>query len=301
MKSIFRLSQITITHISFVPFQHERLCATDNLDFLRDRKEIYFTAIKKYLLTLFVISMLLLGGCSSGGDDNDDPANSTINISGTMPNTLIDLVNVDQTNILVEVIVNGGAPRTCGNLLVDTTNGTYSCSITLPAGTQTLNLVYSVIDGTYGTVQVAETDSIVVNVLEEQPAVADFIPASINYDDDDTDGITNLDELNEGSDPGVTSYYVGGNVAGMVGSNAVLQINAGNNLTIASDGNFNFIPAVADGTSYTITVLTQPSSPSQTCTVNNATGSVSGADITNVEIICPCVIGYSLIGDCTLQ
>jgi len=296
---LFRLSQINITHISLAPIQHEHLYATDNLGYIRYRKEINFSTIKKYLLSLFTIFVLLLGGCSSDGDD--DPADSKINISGTMSNALIDLLNLDQTNILVEVIVNGGTPRACGNLSVNTTSGTYTCSIALPAGSQTLTLVYSVIDGTYGIVQVAETGSLVVNVLEEQPANADFTTATITYDDDDTDSISNLVELNEGSDPEATSYYVGGNVTGMVGTNAVLQMNAGNNLTIAGDGSFNFVPAVADSTGYTVTVLTQPGSPSQTCTVNNGTGTVSGANVTNIQIICPCVIGFSLIGSCTLE
>lgn len=259
-------------------------------------KGFIFLDMKLYLTTLLSVFMLVLGGCSS--DESGPEEVSTF--SAPLPKEF-KVLNLDETNLVVQVIVDGGTPRDCTGLTVDTINGTYSCQISLPAGSHALTLVYSVIDGTYGTVELADTSSVNVDVVAGSTTVADFSTATVTYTDDDSDGITNLDELDEGSDPTATSYYIGGTVSGMVGTGAVLQSDVGDDLPITADGSFNFIPAVADNTSYTVTVLTQPTSPSQTCTVNFGTGTVATANVTNIQVICPCVIGFSEIGNCTLE
>ena len=80
-------------------------------------------------------------------------------------------------------------------------------------------------------------------------------------------------------------YNVGGSVTGLVGSGLVLQTNGTNNVSVSSSGNYVF-STLASGTNYTVTVMTQPSSPAQTCTVANDTGKVTTADVTNVAITC---------------
>lgn len=82
------------------------------------------------------------------------------------------------------------------------------------------------------------------------------------------------------------TYTVGGSVSGLVGSGLVLQNNAGDNLSIAANGSFTFATALADLSSYSVSVLTQPSTPSQSCTVSNGSGTLSGANVTNVSITC---------------
>ncbi|HKQ25233.1 MAG TPA: hypothetical protein VJT81_12395, partial [Burkholderiales bacterium] len=69
-------------------------------------------------------------------------------------------------------------------------------------------------------------------------------------------------------------------------SGLVLQNNGGNNLAAAANGAFTFTAPVASGSPYAVTVLTQPSNPRQTCTITNASGSVFGANITHVGILC---------------
>ena len=82
------------------------------------------------------------------------------------------------------------------------------------------------------------------------------------------------------------TYAVGGTVAGLVGSGLVLQNNLGDNLSVTANGGFTFATPVASGAAYSVTVLTQPSSPSQTCAVSAASGSVGAAAITNVAVTC---------------
>ena len=52
-------------------------------------------------------------------------------------------------------------------------------------------------------------------------------------------------------------YTVGGSVTGLTGS-VMLQDNGGDDLTISADGPFTFATTVADGSTYKVTVFTQP-------------------------------------------
>src|SRR5450755_586240 len=75
------------------------------------------------------------------------------------------------------------------------------------------------------------------------------------------------------------SYSVGVAVSGVSGSGLVLQINSGSDLNIGSNGNFVFLTGGASGANYAVTVLSQPSSPTQTCTVANRSGTIRDADV----------------------
>lgn len=79
------------------------------------------------------------------------------------------------------------------------------------------------------------------------------------------------------------TYTLGGTVSGLVGS-LVLQNNGGNDLIISTDGAFTFAASLPDTTAYVVSVLTQPAS--QTCTVTNGSGTISGAAVTNVGVGC---------------
>ncbi|WP_376692420.1 choice-of-anchor Q domain-containing protein [Wenzhouxiangella sp. EGI_FJ10409] len=84
----------------------------------------------------------------------------------------------------------------------------------------------------------------------------------------------------------VNSYTIGGTVSGFDGSGLVLQNNAGDDLTIGANGSFSFPTALTHGSTYQVTVLTQPTEPSQTCTVTNGSGQLNGADVDNVAVNC---------------
>ena len=99
--------------------------------------------------------------------------------------------------------------------------------------------------------------------------------------------------------PPPQTFTVGGSVSGLTGSGLVLQNNGGDNLTIATSGNFTFATALASGAAFNVTVKTQPLSPTQTCVVTNPTGTLGSANITNVVVTCTTntySIGGSVIG-----
>lgn len=82
------------------------------------------------------------------------------------------------------------------------------------------------------------------------------------------------------------TYTIGGMVTGLSGAGLVLQNNGGNNLAVGANGAFTFSSRVARGRNYSVTVLTQPSGPSQSCAVASGSGSVGSANVTSVSISC---------------
>ena len=76
---------------------------------------------------------------------------------------------------------------------------------------------------------------------------------------------------------------IGGKVYGLNGS-ITLQNNAANDLSVSSSGDFVFTDNFSMGSSYLVTISSQPSS-GQTCTPNNNSGMATD-NITSVEIIC---------------
>jgi len=90
---------------------------------------------------------------------------------------------------------------------------------------------------------------------------------------------------------------VGGAVSGLTGTGLVLQNRGSNDLPISADGPFTFSTALASGVAYSVTVLAQPSG--QGCAVANGSGSIAGANVTNVTVTCaaaPAAPTLSLLG-----
>src|SRR5437867_3586195 len=85
----------------------------------------------------------------------------------------------------------------------------------------------------------------------------------------------------------VNTFTVGGTISGLSGT-VVLRNNGGDDLTISVDGSFTFAAPVAQGSPYAVTVLAQPAG--QTCTVANGSGTLAGANITNVTLTCSAIV-----------
>jgi len=87
-----------------------------------------------------------------------------------------------------------------------------------------------------------------------------------------------------GSGPGAAlTYTVGGTVSGLNGT-LMLQNNGGDNLTITSNGPFTFRTPFGYGSTYDVTVVSQP--VGQSCAVANGVGAYMGSSITNVAVTC---------------
>ncbi|MEI6790988.1 MAG: DUF1554 domain-containing protein [Myxococcaceae bacterium] len=84
------------------------------------------------------------------------------------------------------------------------------------------------------------------------------------------------------------TYTIGGTITGLTMSSLVLQNNLTDNLTVGSSSSgstsFTFATRLNSRTPYSVTVSTQPTGPY--CTVTNASGTVTSANISNIVITC---------------
>ena len=97
------------------------------------------------------------------------------------------------------------------------------------------------------------------------------------------------------------TYTIGGAISGLSGSGLILQDNGGNNLPVSADAtSFTFTTAVASGGTYSVTVLTQPSNPTQTCGVTaGGNGAVASANVTSAVVSCIDGMPFALTGGMT--
>jgi hypothetical protein len=85
--------------------------------------------------------------------------------------------------------------------------------------------------------------------------------------------------------PRTPVFTVAGTVSGLPsGGTLVLQNNADDMLTVYSNGAFVFPSEVGPGSTYTVTVNTQPAPP-ETCTVNGGSGTVA-TNVASVKVTC---------------
>ena len=83
-----------------------------------------------------------------------------------------------------------------------------------------------------------------------------------------------------------STFTVGGTVTGLVGTGLVLQDNGGDNLPITANGSFTFATPVTSGQPYAVTAFQSPTNPWQTCVATNGSGTMGGANVTNVVVTC---------------
>jgi hypothetical protein len=83
--------------------------------------------------------------------------------------------------------------------------------------------------------------------------------------------------------PPASTYIVGGSVSGLAGS-LVLRNGAADTLTLTANGSFSFGMALANAANYYVVVAAKPAG--QSSAVNNGTGTIAGADVTNVVVAC---------------
>jgi hypothetical protein len=85
---------------------------------------------------------------------------------------------------------------------------------------------------------------------------------------------------------GPASYAVGGTLIGL-GAGATVQVLSGaDTLTVSTNGSFTLPTGLLTGGAYAVTVGTPTTTPAQTCNVQNGSGTVTTANVTNVVVYC---------------
>jgi len=146
-----------------------------------------------------LVLILAVSACSQKTDNNKMSVSGD-RLSAPLPAALL---TVDASNLLVD-IYDGGKSIPCTGLTVNQVKGTFSCSATLSAGSHSISLKYFIKDSTYGIVLVQTSSAISITVTAGETTTADFSLATITDIDSDGDGISNLAELNAGTNPFTT-------------------------------------------------------------------------------------------------
>ena len=93
---------------------------------------------------------------------------------------------------------------------------------------------------------------------------------------------------------------VSGTVNGLpAGASVQLQNNGGDTTTVSANGGFSFSTPVAQGDSYSVSVLTQPNAA--TCTVRQGTGTMGATSVSNVAVDCTANLTIQTSGLGSLQ
>src|SRR5690606_27850464 len=93
--------------------------------------------------------------------------------------------------------------------------------------------------------------------------------------------------LDDEATPPESTWSVGGTLSGLVGSGLTLEdAVTGSRQNPSIDGAFAFAYDYPRGTGYDVRVVAQPTNPAQVCTVVRGSGTVVGADVTDIEVTC---------------
>jgi cysteine-rich repeat protein len=215
-------------------------------------------------VALFALSVLVfslaLTSCAAGGSDTQPPAGDDASTGDDSTGTGDANVGPFSIGGTVTGLMPGGGSVVLaddgGDMVTVSTDGPFIFAMKLMSGQS--------YDVTVAT-QPSATQTCVVTGGTGTVVAGDVMSIAINCS--------------------TTGYTIGGTIAGLTGT-VVLADNAANPLTINSNGSFAFPTPLPAGTGYDVTVLTQPSGPTQSCTVGAGSGTVGTANVTNVVVTC---------------
>jgi hypothetical protein len=142
-------------------------------------------------------------------------------------------------------------------------------------------------DGSYTfAMQLDDLSNYAVSVLTQPTAPNQICAVTGGDNNDGTGALSGADDLSIVVTCVTNKYSVGVTVSGLAtGNSVVLQNNGGDDLTVSDGVLNNFSTVLDDGTNYAITVFTDPTTPSQSCTVMSGTGTFNGINVV-VSVVC---------------
>lgn len=167
------------------------------------------------LLLGLLLSALILAGCSIGENSNSSDTgietNSPDIVSVKSPNRISSVRNINQDQLSAVLVVNGGTP-----VVMESEGGLWSAAIQVP--TDEYTTVKITWRERYEGVDLELAEQTRQLYVGESPVTTSFADSDY-YDgadrfDEDSDGISNLDERIAGSDPLENTSITSGEVAG---------------------------------------------------------------------------------------
>ncbi|AFM11674.1 FG-GAP repeat protein [Turneriella parva] len=83
-----------------------------------------------------------------------------------------------------------------------------------------------------------------------------------------------------------SGFSVSATVSGLTGTGLVLTLNSATDIAVSANGTVSVAGSLAGGATYAVAVKTQPVNPDQICAVANASGTITGGNVTNIAITC---------------
>jgi 6-phosphogluconolactonase (cycloisomerase 2 family) len=210
-----------------------------------------------------------------------DPTQVCTVANGTGTVSTVNIVSVTVSCTTTFYTVSGTVSGLTGSGLVVQTNGS--------------NNVPVASNGTYTLATLASGSNYTITVMTQPTGPSQTCTVA-----NDAGMVTASNVTNVAITCTTNSYTVGGSVSGLTGSGLVLQTNGANNLPVSAPGSYVFA-TLPSGAAYTVTVLTQPTSPLQHCTVANGTGTVAMFNVTNVTVTCRNEGRFAFVADATLD
>jgi len=94
---------------------------------------------------------------------------------------------------------------------------------------------------------------------------------------------------------GPPTYTVGGTLIGLAAGASVQVLNGTATLPVTANGSFTLATGLLSGATYAVTVGTPTTTPAQTCNVQNGSGTVASANVTNVVIYCTYTVAVATL------
>jgi hypothetical protein len=159
---------------------------------------MHFQVISKQIIVLLSLSFLV--ACSSGGEDassNDNtkppPAPDRGTVSFTAPSDGIGLP--DTGTLTINVYVDGNTSAAASKT-INTTDASANISVSVASGSHIFRVAFEYADPVFGgPYRLSDADSATINVTKGSSQSVTFDSSVFTYEDLDSDGITNLSEL----------------------------------------------------------------------------------------------------------
>jgi beta-lactam-binding protein with PASTA domain len=215
-------------------------------------------------------------------------------VGGAGYDRLLDNVTINSTTATAVTVTNITAPT--APITIDTAKGSPSGVLditngpaTLPAGTLGSVSVPNVVGDTQAAAGTAITGAGLTVGTVTQAASATVASGEVISENpaagaSAASGSAVALVVSTGPQTGPQTYTIGGTVIGLKNTGTVHVLNGNDNDAISANGSFTLPTAVASGAAFTVSVGALPTG--QVCAVQNGSGTVANANVTNVLVYC---------------
>ncbi|MFK8013476.1 MAG: FG-GAP repeat protein [Marinicellaceae bacterium] len=215
----------------------------------------------------------------TGTFDDGSNYNVTVQEQPSAPNQLCTVMNPEGNFMGEDVILNVNCVTNQYQLGMNVSGLAENNNLTISSGSESIEITNNGV--TYFEDLLDDSSTYFIEVINQPTSPNQscniVVPGgTINGSDKILDVICTTD-----------TFFVSGTVINLAQNNSIsLSINTFSGSITVVDSTFVFPEPLADNTEFEVSIASQPKNPIQNCTLNNASGTINAADITNIEVIC---------------